>query len=209
MRKKDDTVRYTAKQLADLRNRGETRSNWAKAAALTNEEIEAQIAADPDEAGMVIDWDTATVEMPQPRAVLNMRIDRDVLEYFRKMGKGYQTRINAVLRSYVDRTRIASRRLPFFSSVGFPAERQASLSISEFEAFFLAGSRRRSGAPAPPTGQDRPAYPKPSSDRPGPWRELVRHRCPSRSKLFPSHGLRTTQPLIVSTSVGISPSDGF
>ena len=105
MRKKDDTVRYTAEQLADLRNRGETRSNWAKAAALTNEEIEAQIAADPDEADMVIDWDSATVEMPQPKAVLNMRIDRDVLEYFRKMGKGYQTRINAVLRSYVDRTR--------------------------------------------------------------------------------------------------------
>ena len=105
MRKKDGTVRYTAKQLVDLRNRGETRSNWAKAAALTNEEIEAQIAADPDEAGMVIDWDSATVEMPQPKAVLNMRIDRDVLEYFRKMGKGYQTRINAVLRSYMDRMR--------------------------------------------------------------------------------------------------------
>ena len=105
MRKKDDTVRYTAEQLADLRNRGETRSNWAKAAALTNEEIEAQIAADPDEAGMVIDWDSATVEMPQPKAVLNMRIDRDVLEYFRKMGKGYQTRINAVLRSYMNRMR--------------------------------------------------------------------------------------------------------
>ena len=34
-----------------------------------------------------------------------------------------------------------SRRLLFFSSVGFPAERQASLSISEFEAFFLAGPR--------------------------------------------------------------------
>jgi len=105
MRKKDDTVRYTAEQLADLRNRGETRSNWAKAAALTNEEIEAQIAADPDEADMVIDWDSATVDMPQPKAVLNMRIDRDVLEYFRKMGKGYQARINAVLRSYMDRMR--------------------------------------------------------------------------------------------------------
>ena len=105
MRKKDDTVRYTAEQLADLRSRGETRSNWAKAAALTNEEIEAQIAADPGEADMVIDWDSATVDMPQPKAVLNMRIDRDVLEYFRKMGKGYQARINAVLRSYMDRMR--------------------------------------------------------------------------------------------------------
>jgi uncharacterized protein (DUF4415 family) len=34
-----------------------------------------------------------------------MRVDRDVLDYFRGMGKGYQTRINAVLRSYVERRR--------------------------------------------------------------------------------------------------------
>jgi uncharacterized protein (DUF4415 family) len=54
---------------------------------------------------MVIDWDSATVEMPQPKAVLNMRVDRDVLDFFRKTGRGYQTRINAVLRSYVERMR--------------------------------------------------------------------------------------------------------
>jgi uncharacterized protein (DUF4415 family) len=105
MQKKDDTVRYTAEELAEMRKRGETRSNWAKAAALTNEEIEAQIAADPDEAGTVMDWDSATIEMPQPKSTLNMRIDRDVLDYFRKTGRGYQTRINAILRSYVDRMR--------------------------------------------------------------------------------------------------------
>ena len=41
-----------------------------------------------------------------------MRIDRDVLDYFRNTGKGYQTRINAVLRSYVEhmQARSASRR---------------------------------------------------------------------------------------------------
>jgi uncharacterized protein (DUF4415 family) len=105
MQKKGDIVRYTAEELAEMRKRGETRSNWAKAAALTNEEIEAQIAADPDEAGMVIDWDSATIEMPQPKTTLNMRIDRDVLDYFRKTGRGYQTRINAILRSYVERMR--------------------------------------------------------------------------------------------------------
>jgi uncharacterized protein (DUF4415 family) len=105
MRKKDDTARYTAEELAAMRQRGETRSDWAKAAALTNDQIEEQIAADPDEAGMVIDWDSATIEMPQPKAVLNMRIDRDVLDYFRRTGRGYQTRINAVLRSYVERMR--------------------------------------------------------------------------------------------------------
>jgi uncharacterized protein (DUF4415 family) len=103
MRKKEHIVRHTAEKLAALTKRGETRSNWKKAAAMSDEQLEASIAADPDEAGMVIDWDEATVEMPQPKALLNMRVDRDVLDFFRKTGRGYQTRINAVLRSYVSR----------------------------------------------------------------------------------------------------------
>jgi uncharacterized protein (DUF4415 family) len=103
--KKERIVRYTAEELAEKRRRGETRSDWAKAAAMTDEEIEASIAANPDEAGMVMDWDSATIELPQPKAPLNMRVDRDVLDYFRKTGRGYQTRINAVLRSYVERMR--------------------------------------------------------------------------------------------------------
>ena len=68
---------------------------------MTKAEIEAQIASDPYETGMAMHWDVATPEMPQPKAVLNIRIDRDILDYFRKKGKGYQTLINAVLRSYV------------------------------------------------------------------------------------------------------------
>jgi uncharacterized protein (DUF4415 family) len=82
-----------------------SRTDWAKAAATTNAELEASIAADPDEAGMVMDWDSVTVELPKPKADLHMRIDRDVLDFFRKTGKGYQTLINAVLRSYVSRMR--------------------------------------------------------------------------------------------------------
>ena len=105
MVKKGHIAKYTAEELAEQRQRGETRSNWAKAAALTEEEIEAQVAADPDEAGMVVDWDQVTVELPRPKADLHMRVDRDVLDYFRSQGKGYQTRINAVLRSYVERMR--------------------------------------------------------------------------------------------------------
>jgi uncharacterized protein (DUF4415 family) len=105
MAKKERIVRYTAEELRAKSERGETRSDWAKAAAMTDAEIEADIASDPDEAGMVIDWDSATIEMPQPKTTLNMRIDRDVLDYFRKTGKGYQTRINAILRSYVERMR--------------------------------------------------------------------------------------------------------
>ena len=105
MAKKEHIVRYTAEELAEMRRRGETYTDWDRVAATTYEEIEAQIAADPDEAGMVYDWDNATTELPKPKTELHMRIDRDVLDYFRNTGKGYQTRINAVLRSYVEHMR--------------------------------------------------------------------------------------------------------
>ena len=105
MEKKGHTVRHTAEELEAMRQRGESRSDWAKAAAMTSEEIEASVASDPDEADMVMDWENATIEMPQPKAVLNMRVDQEVLDYFRKTGRGYQTRINAVLKSYVSRMR--------------------------------------------------------------------------------------------------------
>jgi uncharacterized protein (DUF4415 family) len=102
MTKNASIERYTADELANVRARGESRSDWAKSASKTEAEIEESIAADPDEAGMLVDWDKASVEMPQRKAPLNIRVDREVLDYFRGTGRGYQTRINAVLRSYVD-----------------------------------------------------------------------------------------------------------
>jgi uncharacterized protein (DUF4415 family) len=84
-----------------VRERGECRSNWTKAGSITPAALERSVAADPDEAGMLVDWNDAALEMPEPKAVLNMRIDRHVLEFFRRSGPGYQTRINAVLRAYV------------------------------------------------------------------------------------------------------------
>jgi uncharacterized protein (DUF4415 family) len=102
MAKKGHIVRYTDKELRAMQARGESKSDWEKAAAMTEAEIEAAIADDPDEAGMIVDWSKASVELPKPKAVLNIRVDSDVMEFFRRQGKGYQTKINAVLRSYVD-----------------------------------------------------------------------------------------------------------
>jgi uncharacterized protein (DUF4415 family) len=39
------------------------------------------------------------------KALLSLRIDRDVLEWFRASGPGYQTRMNAVLRAYMEYAR--------------------------------------------------------------------------------------------------------
>jgi len=37
-----------------------------------------------------------------PKAAISLRIDADVLAWFKSQGPGYQTRINAILRAYKD-----------------------------------------------------------------------------------------------------------
>lgn len=56
---------------------------------MTDEEIEAAISSDEDEAGTVLDWSTIMVTPPQPKVVLNMRVDYEVMEFF-EARKGYQ-----------------------------------------------------------------------------------------------------------------------
>ncbi len=110
MKKKTRIVRATAEQIDDRRRRGRTRSDWSQSNRMTRAETEAAIASDPDEIGLVVDWKSATIDLPQPKGVLNMRVDRDVLDFFRAQGRGYQTRINAVLRSYVDQAARGRKR---------------------------------------------------------------------------------------------------
>ncbi len=50
-------------------------------------------------------WREARVVMPVTKEAISIRLDSDVIAYFRATGAKYQTRINAVLRSYVDRVR--------------------------------------------------------------------------------------------------------
>ncbi len=48
------------------------------------------------------DWTNLKVAWPQPKQAISLRIDRDILDWFRDRGPGYQTRMNAVLRAFVD-----------------------------------------------------------------------------------------------------------
>ena len=47
-------------------------------------------------------WKEARVVTPVTKQAISLRLDRDVIEWFRATGSRYQTRMNAVLRSYVD-----------------------------------------------------------------------------------------------------------
>jgi uncharacterized protein (DUF4415 family) len=53
-------------------------------------------------------WDEAEVVVPGSKQPISLRVDRDVLAWFRETGPRYQTRMNLVLRAYV--ARMKSRR---------------------------------------------------------------------------------------------------
>jgi uncharacterized protein (DUF4415 family) len=46
-------------------------------------------------------WKTVTLTMPEAKDRLTIRLDHDVVEWFKKHGRGYQTRINATLRAFM------------------------------------------------------------------------------------------------------------
>jgi uncharacterized protein (DUF4415 family) len=46
-------------------------------------------------------WKHAKLTMPEPKDRLTIRVDHDVVEWLKRTGSGYQTRINAILRSYM------------------------------------------------------------------------------------------------------------
>jgi uncharacterized protein (DUF4415 family) len=69
--------------------------------ALTDEDIAKAVADDPDAAPIDIDWSDAVLVMPAKKKAISIRVDEDVLDFFKKEGDGYQRRINAVLRSYM------------------------------------------------------------------------------------------------------------
>ena len=78
------------------------KTDWGQFDALTGEQVRGGIEADPGVHPTSEEfWKTAKVVMPRPKETITIRLDADVLEWFRGSGKGYQTRINAILRSYM------------------------------------------------------------------------------------------------------------
>ena len=76
------------------------RADLRRLRAMTEAEIAA--TSPPELADLPEDfWDDAVVVTPPPKEAISLRVDQDVLEWFREQGAGYQTRMNAVLRSYM------------------------------------------------------------------------------------------------------------
>lgn len=84
---KSTIVRHSLSAVRALRARGEDKT----------------LAAAPEAELLGADfWKSARVRMPAGKTSVHLRVDTDIVEWFKTRGKGHLTRMNAVLRSYVD-----------------------------------------------------------------------------------------------------------
>src|SRR5436190_1450834 len=74
-------------------------TNWNRLRRLSDADIRAGIDADAHSTDEEF-WKGAKVVLPCRKQVVTMRLDADLLEWFRRQ-QGYQTRINAILRAYM------------------------------------------------------------------------------------------------------------
>jgi uncharacterized protein (DUF4415 family) len=95
---KENITRVTRDEVRLLKDE----TDYARLDAMTDDDIARVVASDPTMAPLDIDWDKASIVIPPGKDIITLRLDRDVLEWLRAQGKGYQTLINQVLRAFYD-----------------------------------------------------------------------------------------------------------
>ena len=104
--KQSHIVSYTIEEIRSKLASGELKSHtdWDRVRSMSEEELERRIAEDPDAEILDPDWDNAVMVISGVKIPISIRLDPDVLDFFKTAGPGYQKRINAVLRSYMTHT---------------------------------------------------------------------------------------------------------
>ena len=81
----------------------ESQTDWARLEAMSEAEVERLAAEDMAELGIAPDWTEHTrVIFPRSKERVTVRLDHDIVDWLKAQGRGYQSRINAILRAYVD-----------------------------------------------------------------------------------------------------------
>ncbi len=79
------------------------RTDWNRVDALTESRLDEAARSDPDARPTDAEfWRGAKLVMPERKVPVSLRLDRDVVAWFKSHGRGYQSRINAVLRTYMN-----------------------------------------------------------------------------------------------------------
>jgi uncharacterized protein (DUF4415 family) len=75
-----------------------SKERLAQLKAMKDEDIDYSDIPELDDAF----WQNAEVRLPETKTGVYIRLDGDVLDWLKSQGKGYQTRINAILRAYYE-----------------------------------------------------------------------------------------------------------
>ena len=105
MPKKENFVRYTADEIKELIARDGDKTNYDRVDS--DEEILRQIATDPDLA-VPENWEELVYKGIPPigrenKRLVSVRYSPRVIDYFKSTGRGWQSRMDAVLTAFVDR----------------------------------------------------------------------------------------------------------
>ena len=99
---KQRIVHHPSQELKNLRRKGKSQTDWKRVKAIQDADIDFSDSPEitPEQFAQAI------VQQGVPSRIrktqLTLRLDADVLDWFRAQGPGYQTRINALLRAYRD-----------------------------------------------------------------------------------------------------------
>lgn len=98
--KKDKNIRsYSTEELKAKRTK--SRTDLSKLDALSDKKLNRMIAEDEDERNVRPDWTRAKLIVPRAKQSVHLRLDRDIVDFFKGLGKGHITKMQAVLGTYV------------------------------------------------------------------------------------------------------------
>src|SRR4051794_24057257 len=101
MRKKEHIARYSSEEIAAKIAAGEDKTDWERLRAVPQDEVER--LADEEDGPLPEGWEASIVrELPIRKREMRIRLDADVLDWFRAQGSNYQVQINEVLRAFVE-----------------------------------------------------------------------------------------------------------
>ena len=77
-----------------------SKTNYKRISKLSDKDIDYSDIPETDEKF----WSDAEVLFPTKKTHVSIRLDDDIISWFKQFGRGYQTKINAVLRFYISNT---------------------------------------------------------------------------------------------------------
>lgn len=95
-------------KLKNSNKHSDINTDWERLSTMTDDEIDLSESPELNESFFA----NATLRMPSPKKAVSLRIDPDVLGWYKEQGPGYQTRMNAVLRMYMQAKTGLARRVP-------------------------------------------------------------------------------------------------